>query len=101
MLCRDEAGVMEKLCNLGEEFNRLYADREYARAMYAYDTALSVAVFLEMDRDEINFFFGTSNTEDTDEKGLFSRDKVHYASGKCIFGSVPRPYVNARKWLKY
>ena len=95
MLCRDEAGVMDKLCNLADKFNELYDRREYDRAMYAYYTASSVAVFLEMGREEINFFFGTANTENTDEKGLFDRDRVHYASGKCIFGDRPRPYIDA------
>lgn len=100
MLCRDEAGVMDKLCNLGDAFNELYDRKEYDRAMYAYYTASAVAVFLEMDTDTINFFFGTANTEDTDVKGLFDRDKVHYASGKCIFGNKPRPYIDAQSMVE-
>lgn len=95
MLCRDEAGVMDKLCNLGEKFNRLYDNGEYARAMFAYDTASSVAVFMEMDTETVNFFFGTANTDETDEKGLFNRDRVRYASLKCIRQDKPRPYVSA------
>ncbi len=95
MLCRDEAAVIDKLCSLGEKFNELFENKEYERAMYAYYTASSVAVFLEMDRDMRNFFFGTANTEDTDEKGLFDRDRVHKAHGECIFRDKERPYVSA------
>lgn len=95
MLCRDEAGVMDKLCNLGEKFNELYDDREYARAMFAYYTASAVAVFLEMDRDGINFFFGTANTEETDERGLFDRGRVRYAQLQCIKHGRELPYVDA------
>lgn len=100
MLCRDEAGVIDKLCNLGEEFNKLYDNKEYERAMFAYDKASSVAVFLEMDRETRNFFFGTANTEQTDEKGLFDRDKVHKASWECIRQDKPRPYVSAHDMVE-
>lgn len=95
MLCRDEAGVMEKLCNLGEKFNELYDNKEYERAMYAYHTASSVAVFMEAETDIINFLFGTANTEETDEKGLFNRDRVRKAHLECIKRGRERPYVGA------
>ncbi len=95
MLCRDEAGVMDKLHNLADKFNELYDKREYTRAMFAYHTASSVAVFLEMDREEMNFFFGTANTEETDEKGLFDRDRVHRAQWECILLDRPVPYVDS------
>lgn len=95
MLCRDEADVIDKLCILGDKFNELYADRQYARAMFAYHTASSVAVFLEMDREMRNFFFGNANTEETDEKGLFDRDKVHRAQWECILQNRSVPYVDA------
>lgn len=100
MLCRDEAGVIDKLCSLGDKFNELYASKEYTRAMFAYHTASSVAVFLEMDREEMNFFFGTANTEDTDEKGLFDRDKVHRAQWECIMQDRPVPYVDAHDMVE-
>ena len=93
MLCRDEAAVLDKLCNLGDEFNELYDRREYARAMFAYYTASSVAVFLEMDRETRNFFFGTANTVETDVKGLFNREKVNRAHLECIKQDRELPYV--------
>ncbi len=95
MLCRDEAGVIDKLCSLADKFDELYADRQYTRAMFAYHTASSVAVFLEMDSEMINYFFGTANTEETDERGLFDRDKVHKAQWECIVQDRPVPYVDA------
>lgn len=100
MLCRDEAGVIDKLCSLGDKFNELYAGRQYARAMFAYHTASSVAVFLEMDREMRNFFFGNANTEETDEKGLFDRDKVHRAQWECIVQDRPVPYVDAHDMVE-
>jgi hypothetical protein len=95
VLYRDEAGVMDKLHNLADKFNELYDKREYTRAMFAYHTASSVAVFLEMDREEMNFLFGTANTEETDEKGLFDRDRVHRAQWECIMLDRPMPYVDS------
>ena len=100
MLCRDEAGVMEKLCNLGDKFNELYSRKEYARAMFAYHTASSVAVFMEAETDIINFLFGTANTEETDVKGLFDRDKVHRAHRECIRQDRAVPYVDTQDMVE-
>lgn len=95
MLCRDEAEVVDKLCDLGEKFNELYGAGRYAQAMFSYHEALMVAVFMEADRDIMDFLFGMGNTEDTDEKGLFDRDKVHRAHRECIRQDRSAPYVDA------
>lgn len=100
MLCRDEAEVMDKLCSLGEEFNERYRRKEYARAMFAYHTAFLVSVFLEIEADTRNFLFGTANTEETDEKGLFHREKVRKAHLECIKQGRELPYVDAGDMIK-
>lgn len=100
MLCRDEAEVMDKLCSLGEEFNERYRRKEYARAMFAYHTAFLVSVFMEIETDTINFLFGTANTEETDEKGLFHREKVRKAHLECIKQGRELPYVDADDMLR-
>ena len=88
---------MDKLCSLGEEFNERYRRKEYARAMFAYHTAFLVSVFLEIEADTRNFLFGTANTE---EKGLFHREKVRKAHLECIKQGRELPYVDAGDMIK-
>lgn len=84
MICRDEAEVIGKLCDLADKFNELYSQKKYLQAMHTYSNAITVALFMEADRDIMNFLFGMSNTEETDEKGLFNRDRVTNAQWMCI-----------------
>lgn len=100
MLCRDEAEVVEKLCSLGDRFNELCQEKQYVRAMFAYHTASTVAVFMEADRDIINFLFGTANTEETDERGLFNRDMVQKARWECIKQGRSVPYVSVEDMIR-
>ena len=100
MICRNEAEVVDKLCSLGDKFNDLYREKKYPQAMYAYHTAFTVAVFMEADRDIINFLFGYANTEETDEKGLFDRDKVSRAHLECIKQDRSAPYVGVEDMLR-
>lgn len=100
MICRDEAEVVDKLCSLGDRFNEYYREKKYPQAMYAYHTAVTVAVFMEADKDIILFLFGHGNTEETDEKGLFNRDKVSRAHWECIRQDKSVPYVEVQDMIK-
>lgn len=92
MLCRDEAEVMEKLCDYADKFNELYEQKKYQQAMWKYRDALKVAVFMEADSDIMNFLFGYSNSEETDEKGIFDRGRVMKATEICIMrGDIISP----------
>lgn len=92
MLCRDEAEVMEKLCDYADKFNELYEQKKYQQAMWKYRDALTVAVFMEADSDIMNFLFGYSNSEETDEKGIFDRGRVMKATEICIMrGDIISP----------
>ena len=85
MLCRNEAEVMEKLCDYADKFNELYEQKKYQQAMWKYRDALTVAVFMEADSDIMNFLFGYSNSEETDEKGIFDRGRVMKATEICMW----------------
>lgn len=92
MLCRDEAEVMEKLCDMADKFNDLYDQKKYLQAMRKYSAALTVALFMQADKDIMNFLFGYANSEETDEKGLFDRGKVMKATEICIMrGDIISP----------
>ena len=92
MLCRNEAEVMEKLCDYADKFNELYEQKKYQQAMWKYRDALTVAVFMEADSDIMNFLFGYSNSEETDEKGIFDRGRVMKATEICIMrGDIISP----------
>ena len=56
--------------------------------------------FMEIETDTINFLFGTANTEETDEKGLFHREKVRKAHLECIKQGRELPYVDAGDMIK-
>ena len=94
MICRDEAEVVDKLCTLGEQFKDFFRQKKYAQAMFAYRTALTVAVFMEADDDLKLFLFGYGNTDETDEKGLFNREWVSRAQWECIKQDKSFPYVS-------
>lgn len=92
MICRDEAEVMEKLCDYADKFNEMYEQKKYQQAMWKYRDALTVAVFMEADSDIMNFLFGYSNSEETDEKGIFDRGRVMKATEICIMrGDIISP----------
>lgn len=93
MICKDDAAVVEKLCGLGDKFRELYRQKEYARAMFAYYEAFTVAVFMEADDGLIKYLFGYGNAEDEDVRGLFDRDMVHKALPECWRRHESPPYV--------
>lgn len=93
MICRDDAAVVEKLCGLGDKFRELYRQKEYARAMFAYYEAFTVAVFMEADDGLIKYLFGYGNAEDEDVRGLFEMGKLHKAQLECWRMHVSHPYV--------
>ena len=92
MICRDDAAVTEKLCRLGDDFRERYARGEYARAMFVYYEALTVAVFMKADEGLIKYLFGHGD-DGTGWKGLFDMESVHRAQLECWRRHENAPYV--------
>lgn len=78
---------IDKLMQMPEKFNNLFALKRYAEAKYVYDTALRVATFLELDRDTTRDLFGYGSkgeAEDEDSPdGLFRRKDVQRCYYEC------------------
>lgn len=78
--------IREKIFRLADDFDRFYAQKEYARAKYAYDTASTMAVFMELPQEDMYELFmnHAPDDEDTPEWGLFDRDKAHECFLWCM-----------------
>ena len=78
--------IRDKIYKLADDFEMHYQRGEYAQAKYAYDTASTMAVFMELPREDIYELFmnHAPDHEDEPEWGLFDRDKVHDCYLWCI-----------------
>ena len=75
MLCRDEAEVMEKLCDMADKFNELYEQKKYLQAMRKYSSALTVAVFMQADKDIMTFCLDTGTARRQTKKECLTVEK--------------------------
>jgi len=83
MLTREE--MRDKLFELPALFKHFYSAKDWPRAKHAYDTAVTVAVFAEMDEEDMIKLFGSRpyvNGEVT--SGLFNETYVQKAYRECI-----------------
>ena len=70
-----QKAIKEKLFDLPNEFNRNYEQGRFAQAKACYDTALTVAVFTELEEsDQIKLFGG--RPFDREDTGLFNERLV-------------------------
>lgn len=80
--------IRDKIYALADAFEEHYAAKEYAQAKYAYDTASTMAVFMELPQEDMYELFMNHNpSEDKDAEpiwGLFNKDKVHECYLWCI-----------------
>ena len=74
-----EKQALEKLFSLPERFVDLFRRKEYAQALYLYNTARTVALFLEVSEDKKKNLFG-SRQQDPAVEGMFPEQMVL----KCI-----------------
>lgn len=89
--------ILDKLCLLAGEFSVHMRNREYYRAKHCYDTAVTVAVFLEMEEETKMELFGERGERGAVvRKGLFPEDQVIKAYGECIKRSQTREYGQYR-----
>lgn len=101
MLTAEE--IREKIYALADDFEEYYAAKQYARAKYAYDTASTMAVFMELPRGDIYELFMNHNPSDDPNAepiwGRFDKDKVSECYRWCILRNQTRevmPYHGPR-----
>ncbi|MBP3927456.1 MAG: hypothetical protein J6D13_09840 [Clostridium sp.] len=73
-----EAEARKKILDLAHEFRALMRQKQYAQAKYRYDTALNVAVFMELEDTE-QFFGERGDKGEVIRKGEFPEELVQKA----------------------
>lgn len=85
MLTENE--IMEKIYELPEHFNRSMKNREYDKAKYYYQQAVTLSTFLKIPESDSKKLFGTRPyVEDWEEPedGLFREGDVLKAYEECF-----------------
>lgn len=67
--------IKEKLFNLPEVFEYEYSKGHFAQAKAAYDDAIKISVFIELEENEQIRLFG-GRAFDSEKAGLFDEKKV-------------------------
>lgn len=81
----DSKGIMEKLYMLPGLFKAYMDRRDYAGAKHCYDTAVTVAVFMDLDEKSMTELFGGRGERgQITRQGLFPEESVQAAYWKCI-----------------
>lgn len=76
-----EKETIQKLHGEAADFRALVKQRQYSQAMHRYRTALNVAVFMELSREELDKLFGIRGEKGAIiQKGAFPEDMVLKAS---------------------
>lgn len=80
--------IREKIFRKAEDFKQHYYEKKWSQAKYDYDTASSIAVFIELsEADMVELFGGRPYLEDNGEEpvdGLFREAEVEKAYDECI-----------------
>lgn len=82
--------IREKIFRRADEFKEHARQKEWSRAKYAYDSASTMAVFMELPESDLAVLFGNrAYKEDDDpmERGLFDEELVHRAYWECILAN--------------
>ncbi|MBE5877084.1 MAG: hypothetical protein E7290_09405 [Lachnospiraceae bacterium] len=95
MLNHDE--IMDGLRKKAERFQEAYRKKEYLSAMWIYNEALHIAVFMSLTEEDMKELFGNrSYIEDNREElkdGLFKEEHVECARLWCIRNNCTRQQV--------
>jgi len=78
---KTEYEIRQALRQLPEEFKLYYKNKDYGRAKRCYDTARTVALFIELDETEMAELFGDRELE---IEGRFKEVYVQKAYLECI-----------------
>ena len=82
MLSENE--ILKKLYEQPKIFYEHMAKKEYAQASYCAQTARAIAVFIELNEEQLIELFGTRQYDEPIE-GLFREESVMKADEWCIF----------------
>ena len=86
--------VMEGLREKAKKFEKAYDAKDYLSAMWIYNEALNIAVFMELSEEDKQELFGDRQNVDEwkeeDEKGLFKESMVERARLWCIRNNKTR-----------
>ena len=75
---------LNKLLDMPKQFLDAYHKKDWARAKYIYDTAIRVALFLEIPVQLRSELFGISAENEKEIQGDFPRDIVSKVMEECI-----------------
>ena len=84
MLTSDE--ILEKLYKGASGFCTDVRMRRYSKAAYAYEAARNIALFMELDEDQLTVLFGSRQGEEP-VIGLYEEDLALRAQEQCIIHS--------------
>ncbi|MCM1039824.1 MAG: hypothetical protein NC434_10920 [Ruminococcus sp.] len=77
--------LIDKLYDLPQKFRMYMNNKDYPRAKHCYDTAVTVALFMELDADWMTELFGERGERGVIiQQGLFPEEKVQKAYMECI-----------------
>lgn len=77
--------LLEKLYELPRMFALNMSDKDYPRAKHCYDTARTVALFLNLDEEHMKELFGERGECGVSIRtGLFPEEKVQKAYFECV-----------------
>lgn len=76
--------VKNKLWELSASFHNYVRQKEWGKAKYCYDTARTVALFMELSEQELIELFGSREVPDKPIQGLFPEEYVQRAYLECI-----------------
>ena len=95
MLNHDE--IMEGLRKKAERFQEVYKARDYLSAMWIYNDAMHIAVFMSLTEEDMNELFGTrsyiTDTKEELQDGLFKEEYVERSRLWCIRNNHTRQQV--------
>lgn len=86
MLSAEE--IREKIFRKAEDFRKHFCEKKWSQAKHDYDTASSMAVFMELEEDDMAALFGSRPYLEDDREeaadGLFREAEVEKAYWECI-----------------
>lgn len=81
----DNKALLDKLYELPQMFHFYMEHKDYPRAKHCYDTARTVAVFMEIDESRKAELFGERGERGAIiQQGLFPEEKVQKAYVECV-----------------
>lgn len=78
-----QLNYLNKFLSLADQFLAAYSQKDWFQAKYIYDTALRVGMFLEIPEQIRKEFFGISQEDEEEIRGMIPRDLVSRVYLEC------------------